>query len=61
MDKIPVAGQKCPICGKTTDLQYKPFCSKRCAEVDLNSWLSGVYRIETNETPQTLPVDPDEE
>ncbi len=61
MDKIPVAGQKCPICGKTTDLQYKPFCSKRCADVDLNRWLSGVYRIETNETPQTLPVDPDEE
>lgn len=61
MDKIPVAGQKCPICGKTTDLQYKPFCSKRCADVDLNRWLSGVYRIETNETPQTLPVDQDEE
>ena len=61
MDKIPVAGQKCPICGKTTDLPYKPFCSKRCADVDLNRWLSGVYRIETNETPQTLPVDPDEE
>lgn len=61
MDKIPVAGQKCPICGKTTDLQYQPFCSKRCADVDLNRWLSGVYRIETNETPQTLPVDPDEE
>lgn len=61
MDKIPVAGQKCPICGKTTDLQYKPFCSKRCADVDLNRWLSGVYRIETNETPQTLPVDPYEE
>lgn len=55
MDKIPVAGQKCPICGQTTDLKYKPFCSKRCADVDLNRWLSGVYRIETDETPEDMP------
>jgi endogenous inhibitor of DNA gyrase (YacG/DUF329 family) len=33
------------ICGKPQDAAYKPFCSKRCADVDLNRWLSGGYAI----------------
>ena len=36
---------KCPICGKPTKREYQPFCSKRCADVDLNRWLSGNYAI----------------
>jgi len=36
---------KCPICSNTTDPQFKPFCSKRCADVDLNRWFSGGYAI----------------
>jgi len=36
---------KCPICGKPTQVEYRPFCSKRCADVDLNRWLSGSYAI----------------
>ena len=39
----------CPICGKPTDEQRKPFCSKRCADVDLNRWLSGVYAVPVTE------------
>jgi endogenous inhibitor of DNA gyrase (YacG/DUF329 family) len=35
----------CPICGKPTDPVLKPFCSKRCRDVDLNRWLSGVYAV----------------
>jgi endogenous inhibitor of DNA gyrase (YacG/DUF329 family) len=35
----------CPICGKPTDERVKPFCSKRCADVDLHRWLSGSYAI----------------
>jgi endogenous inhibitor of DNA gyrase (YacG/DUF329 family) len=35
----------CPICGKPVDTAFKPFCSKRCADVDLNRWLSGVYAV----------------
>jgi hypothetical protein len=35
----------CPICGKPTDMAYKPFCSKRCTDIDLNRWLSGVYAV----------------
>lgn len=36
----------CPICGKLRVQTYAPFCSKRCADVDLHRWLAGVYRIE---------------
>jgi endogenous inhibitor of DNA gyrase (YacG/DUF329 family) len=35
----------CPNCGKPTDTQFRPFCSKRCAEVDLGRWLKEVYRV----------------
>ena len=36
---------KCVICGKAQDEKFKPFCSKRCADVDLNRWFSGGYAI----------------
>ena len=35
----------CPICGKPRDPRYEPFCSKRCADVDLHRWLKGSYII----------------
>ena len=36
---------KCPTCGKPVDPAYRPFCSRRCADVDLQRWLSGRYAI----------------
>ncbi|MFS8037185.1 DNA gyrase inhibitor YacG [Xanthobacter sp. AM11] len=39
------AAKPCPICGKPQVERYRPFCSKRCADVDLNRWLSGAYAI----------------
>jgi uncharacterized protein len=36
---------RCPICAKPVAEQFRPFCSKRCADVDLNRWLSGVYAV----------------
>jgi endogenous inhibitor of DNA gyrase (YacG/DUF329 family) len=39
----------CPICGKLPIAQFRPFCSKRCADVDLNRWLSGVYTVPVTE------------
>jgi endogenous inhibitor of DNA gyrase (YacG/DUF329 family) len=39
----------CPICGKPVDQAFRPFCSKRCADVDLNRWLSGVYAVPVKE------------
>jgi uncharacterized protein len=35
----------CPICGKPTDPATRPFCSKRCSDVDLHRWLAGSYAI----------------
>jgi endogenous inhibitor of DNA gyrase (YacG/DUF329 family) len=37
------ARKTCAICGKPREPRYDPFCSKRCADVDLHRWLSGVY------------------
>lgn len=37
--------RSCPICGKPSVEEFKPFCSKRCADVDLNRWLSDSYVI----------------
>ncbi|MDB5447799.1 MAG: hypothetical protein JWQ97_3116 [Phenylobacterium sp.] len=34
---------KCPICGRPTDPAARPFCSKRCADLDLLRWLTGRY------------------
>lgn len=45
----PPHGPGCPICGKPRDLAYKPFCSKRCADVDLSRWLGGRYAIPAQE------------
>ncbi len=33
----------CPICRKPTDPTWRPFCSRRCADVDLGRWLTGSY------------------
>ena len=35
----------CPICRKPVVHKFRPFCSKRCADVDLNRWLSGAYVV----------------
>jgi endogenous inhibitor of DNA gyrase (YacG/DUF329 family) len=35
----------CVICGRPRDKRYDPFCSKRCADVDLHRWLSGAYVV----------------
>ncbi len=35
----------CPLCGKPADARHKPFCSKRCADIDLGRWLKGGYAI----------------
>jgi uncharacterized protein len=35
----------CPTCGKPRVAQFKPFCSRRCADVDLHRWFSGAYAV----------------
>jgi endogenous inhibitor of DNA gyrase (YacG/DUF329 family) len=39
----------CPTCGKPAADPFHPFCSRRCADVDLNRWLSGVYAVPVKE------------
>ena len=36
---------KCPICGKLADAKLQPFCSARCADIDLGRWLGETYRV----------------
>ena len=38
-------GPKCPICGKPVVVEFRPFCSARCKQVDLYRWLSETYRV----------------
>lgn len=35
----------CPICGGESQKTYRPFCSKRCADIDLGKWLTGAYSV----------------
>ena len=39
----------CPICGKPSQQKYYPFCSNRCAQIDLHRWLGGTYAIPAEE------------
>jgi endogenous inhibitor of DNA gyrase (YacG/DUF329 family) len=44
----------CPICGKPSESASRPFCSKRCANVDLQRWLTGRYAIPVVEEDKGL-------
>ena len=55
----------CPICGKPAHAQYAPFCSRRCADIDLGRWLKGGYSIpgppaEDAGDSAATPPDPDQ-
>ena len=51
--------RRCPICGAPSEPATRPFCSRRCADVDLHRWLSGRYAIPVVETDD-LPGDEDD-
>lgn len=53
--------RSCPMCGKPPLERFRPFCSKRCADVDLNRWLSGTYAIPTNGEDDEHPRDDSDE
>jgi uncharacterized protein len=44
LPKVP-KGMRCPICTAPAEAAFKPFCSSRCADVDLSRWLRGGYAI----------------
>lgn len=39
----------CPICQKPNTPAYRPFCSKRCADIDLGKWLKGDYAVQSRD------------
>jgi endogenous inhibitor of DNA gyrase (YacG/DUF329 family) len=46
MTEAPEKGGRCAVCGRPRETQaYRPFCSKRCADVDLRRWLSNGYVV----------------
>lgn len=51
-------GASCPICGKAEAAEFKPFCSARCRDVDLNRWLSGSYAIPGRDGDAPIPDSP---
>lgn len=52
---VAAKARACPICGKSAHPRHQPFCSARCANIDLGRWLKGNYRVETDETPDGAP------
>ena len=41
----------CPMCRtRVADPAHAPFCGVRCHDVDMGRWLSGGYRVPTEES-----------
>lgn len=49
----------CPICGRPRQPDWRPFCSRRCADVDLGRWMVGSYAIPTEDRPETESEPPE--
>ena len=47
----PKPKPKCPECSKPVHDDYRPFCSKRCADIDLGRWLKGDYVLPGDTNP----------
>ncbi len=48
--------KKCKICKKPQNEEFVPFCSRRCADVDLGRWLKGGYAIPGRDGEATIPA-----
>ncbi|MDB5393721.1 MAG: hypothetical protein JWM91_1227 [Rhodospirillales bacterium] len=51
------AQKKCPVCGKPAEIEFRPFCSKRCADVDLGRWFNESYVVPEPIDPETVIAD----
>lgn len=45
----------CPICTRPAEPRYRPFCSRRCADTDLQRWLTGAYAIPAESEEDDAP------
>lgn len=50
---------RCPTCGKPSHAEVRPFCSKRCRDVDLARWFEGAYAIPVVEDDEQVIDEPD--
>lgn len=48
----------CPVCKAPRSQKYRPFCSKRCADIDLGRWFSGAYAIPAEEDAASDDIAP---
>ncbi|MDE0765019.1 MAG: DNA gyrase inhibitor YacG [Amylibacter sp.] len=49
----------CPMCNKDPVTKYRPFCSNRCADLDLGKWLTGAYVIPATDTDEEDSISSD--
>ena len=57
------APEACPVCGQPRHDRFRPFCSARCADIDLGRWFKGDYVVqgtrlpddEADNLPQAVP------
>ena len=47
----------CPLCQRPAEILYRPFCSHRCAQLDLGKWLTGEYTIPAHEAMEDSDVE----
>lgn len=47
---------QCPVCGKARTKKHRPFCSKRCADIDLGRWFTGAYAVPSDEPPDEFDI-----
>jgi uncharacterized protein len=51
----------CPICNRPAQEAYAPFCSRRCADIDLQRWFAGVYAVPAEGEGDDAPQPPEEQ
>jgi endogenous inhibitor of DNA gyrase (YacG/DUF329 family) len=51
----------CPVCGKPQDAGFRPFCSKRCADIDLGRWFNERYVVPGPPEAESISEESDEE
>ena len=47
---IPIKSLNCPMCGSSSNHKFRPFCTRRCANLDLGNWFGEAYRVPTDES-----------
>ena len=51
----------CPTCGRPRVQEYRPFCSPRCRDVDLNRWFNQVYTIPAAQADESADAEEDDQ